>query len=269
MAFVISNGTVIKKPFNKIWIILAVVLALLMVFWQFITFDPDSINLGELSFILKKMFTTQETGGSWKVYFEQMLDLKEPLIGTIQMSFAGTVIGSALAFPVAILAANNIFKNKFIYKPVRFLMNLIRTVPAMVLALTATFLVGIGVLAGIMAITLFTFGIMAKMFYEVIETVDMSPFEALESTGATRTQAFRYAVMPQITPVFISYMIYIFEVNIRASAILGYVGGGGLGEVIKDNTLYHYDIVGGTIIVMLVLIIVVQFLSNYIRGKLQ
>ncbi len=266
--YTITNGKTITKPFNKIWLIIGVIIILLIIFWQFIKFDPDYIMLDQLKIILVKMFTPKGSR-TWGDYFAYMLRLKDPLIDTLQMSFAGTILGSLLAVPVAILAAKNIFKSKWINVPVRFLMNLVRTIPAMVLALVAVFFVGIGVLSGIIAITLFTFGIMAKMLYEAIETVDMNPFEALESTGANKTQAFRYAVVPQIMPVFVGYLIYTFEMNVRASAILGYVGAGGIGTVIKDNILYNYDRVGAAVIVMLLLILIVQFFSNYVRGKLQ
>ncbi len=266
--YTITNGKTITKPFNKIWFIIGILAVLLIVFWQFIKFDPEYIMLDQLKIILVKMFTPKGTR-TWGDYFGYMLNLKDPLIDTLQMSFAGTILGTVLAVPVAIFAAKNIFKSKWIYIPVRFLLNLIRTIPAMILALVAVFFVGIGVLSGIIAITLFTFGIMAKMLFEAIETVDMNPFEALESTGANKTQAFRYAVVPQIMPVFIGYLIYTFELNVRASAILGYVGAGGIGAVIKDNILYNYDRVGATVIVMLFLILIVQFFSNYVRGKLQ
>ena len=262
------SGKVVKQPFNKIWIIVGVIGALLLIFWQFIVFDPRFIRLEELPILIKKIFTPR-IERTWGDYFRYMLTLREPLMDTLKMSLAGSVIGSLLAIPLAILSARNIFKSKIVYLPSRFLMNLIRTIPVMILALVAVFFVGIGVLSGIIAIVLFTFGIMSKMLYEVIETVDMSSYEALESTGANKIQAFRYAVVPQILPIFISYLIYIFEINVRSSAILGYVGAGGIGSVIKDNILYNYDRVGGAIIVMLITILIVQFASNYVRGKLQ
>jgi phosphonate transport system permease protein len=185
------------------------------------------------------------------------------------MSFAGTIIGSLMAVPLDVLSAKNIVKKPYIYIPARTIMNLFRTIPAMVLALIAVFFVGIGVLSGIIAITLFTFGIMSKMLFEVIETVDMSPFEALESTGATKTEAFRFAVIPQVTPIFISYLLYIFEINVRSSTILGYVGAGGIGTVIKDNILYNYDRVGASIILMFGIVLVVQLLSSFLRRRIQ
>lgn len=266
--FTLQNGKTIVKPFNKIWIILAIVTTLVVIFSFFIRFEPSLINLSELGVIIKKMFTPK-AGRTWGDYFGFINQLWEPLISTIEMSLAGTVIGSVLAVPLAILAAKNIFKSQWVYVPIRFIMNLIRTVPAMLLAVLAVYFVGIGVLSGVIAITIFTLGIMSKMLYEVIETVDMSPYEALESTGASKVQAFRYAVFPQVFPVFLSYLIYIFEINVRASAILGYVGAGGIGMIIKDNILYNYDRVGATLILMLVVILVVQFFSNYVRGKLQ
>lgn len=264
----LSNGKIVVKPFNKIWIVLGTLIALVVIFWQFIRFDPSLIQWGELPILIVKLFTPKGNR-TWGDYFSYMLKLWNPLVDTMQMSFAGTLIGSLLAVPVAVLAARNLVKTKWIYVPVRFVMNLIRTIPAMVLALISVFFVGIGILSGIMAISLFTFGIMSKMLYEIIETIDMNSVEALESTGANRTQAFRYAVIPQIFPVFLSYLIYIFEINVRSSAILGYVGAGGIGTVIKDNILYNYDRVGAAIIVMLVVTLSIQFLANYVRGKLQ
>jgi phosphonate transport system permease protein len=266
--FTLTNGKTVSQPFNKLWIILGIVLALVIFFSTFIKIDPEFIKFGELPIIFEKLFTPKGTR-TWTKYFEFMLTLEEPLISTMQMSFAGTILGSLMAVPLAILSAKNIVKTKFIYLPMRFFMNLIRTIPAMILALIAVFFVGIGVLSGIIAITLFTFGIMSKMLYEVIETIDMNSFEALESTGANRILSFRYAVFPQIFPIFLSHLIYIFEMNVRNSAILGYVGAGGIGAIIKDNVLYNYDRVGACIIVMLVLILVIQFFANWVRGKLQ
>ncbi len=267
--FTLTNGKTIVKPFNKIWIIVACVALLLYLFSRFIPFDPTFIKLDQLKVILEKMFTPKGNR-TWNDYFMYIpKSLMRPLQETINMSFAGTIIGSLIAVPLAVLSAKNIVKTKFIYIPARFLMNLFRTIPAMILALIAVFFVGTGILSGIIAITLFTFGIMSKMLYEVIETIDMNPVEALESTGATKVESLRYAVMPQVLPMFVSYLIYIFEINVRASTILGYVGAGGIGTVIKDNILYNYDRVGASVLLMLVVILFVQMLSSFIRSKLQ
>lgn len=265
---VLKDGTRIQKPFPKIIWYGLITFVLLMFFSTFITFNPSTINFGELSDILIRLFTPKP-GRTWAMYFAYMLTLGKPLLDTVQMSFAGTMIGSLMAIPFAIFMASNIVKSSWIYRPVRFVTNLFRTIPQLLLALIAVFFVGLGILAGIIAITLFSFGIMAKMLYELIEVVDLAPYEAIEATGANKIKAFYFGVIPQILPLFISYLIYIFEINIRASAILGYVGAGGIGSIIKDNVLYNYDRVGATIIVLLVFIVLIQMLSTWIRRKLQ
>lgn len=268
----LPNGKSVVKPFNKMWIVLPILIGLVVLFWQFIrmdpAFQPDKIQLSELKIILVKLFTPKGNR-TWETYFKFMLTLENPLIATLKMCFAGTIIGSLLAIPFAILSSRNIMKFPPVYWGFRTILNLFRTIPMMVLAIVAVMFIGTGLLAGIIAITLFTFGVMSKMLYEVIETVDMNPYEALESTGASKVSAFRFAVVPQIMPIFISYLLYIFEINIRASAILAYVGAEGLGTPIKDNTLYNYDRVGATIIVLLVLVLIIQTFSSMVRRKLQ
>lgn len=266
--FNLSSGAVVTKPFNKIWIVLGTLVTLVGVFSFFIFTRTPFFNLSVLGDIFKKMFSPR-ANQNWGDYFKYMLTLREPLIETLSMAFGGTIIGSILAIPIAVLSAQNITKLKIIRVPVRLFLNLFRTIPVMLLAIFAVYMVGIGVLPGLMAITAFSFGIMAKMLFEVIETVDMSPFEALESTGATKTQAVMRAVLPQVFPVYISYLIYIFEINVRASAIFGYFGAGGLGTVILENTGMYYERVGATVILMLGVVLIIQFISNYARGKLQ
>jgi len=269
---VLPNGKFVVKPFNKMWIVLPILVILVVVFWQFIRMDPafrpENIRFSELKIILVKLFTPKGNR-TWEDYFRFMLTLKNPLIATLKMCFAGTILGSLMAIPMAILSSRNIMKYPAVYWGFRTVLNLFRTIPMMVLAIVAVMFIGTGLLAGIIAITLFTFGVMSKMLYEVIETVDMNPYEELESTGANKVTAFRFAVVPQIMPIFISYLLYIFEINIRASAILAYVGAEGLGVAIKDNTLYNYDRVGATIIVLLVLVLIIQTFSGLVRRRLQ
>lgn len=270
--FQISNGKTISKPFNRIWFVLAILFVLTIVFWQFITYESSMIDLSQLFIIVKQMFTPKNTNltqRTWADYFAFMLELRHPLWITIQMSIGGTIIGSIFAVPFAIFAARNVFKNKYINAPFRFVMNLIRTIPIILLAIIAMAMVGAGILPGIIAFAIFSFGIMSKMLYEVIETVDMNPFEALESAGANKLQAFSYSIVPQIFLPFVSYLLYIFELNIRASAILGFVGINGIGEVISVNRLYNYDRVGAAVIVLFILIFALQLINSRIRGKLQ
>jgi phosphonate transport system permease protein len=266
--YTLKNGKEIKQPFNKIWYVYIVLFLIVSLFWNFIIFNPNNIDLSQLGSIVERMFTPGRNR-SWADYFSYMFSLWPSLFSTLLMSFAGTLIGSVLAIPIAIGSSRNIVKTKWITIPSRMIMNLVRTIPLLVLALVSVFFVGIGVLPGIIAIMIFSFGIMAKMLYDTVETSDMSPYEALESTGANKIIAFRYSIVPQILPIYISFLIYIFEINVRSSAILGYVGAGGIGSVIKDNILYNYDRVGAAIIYLFFAILIVQMLSNFVRGKLQ
>ncbi|MDY0214045.1 MAG: phosphate/phosphonate ABC transporter permease [Bacilli bacterium] len=267
--YTLSSGTKVKQPFNKIWFILAIVLVLTIIFATFIPI-PDKIFLSELGTIMRRLFVPYGNR-TWKDYFGYFnyQDMGIPLIQSIQISLGGTIIGSLLAFPIAFLSAGNIVKNKFLQIPTKVIMNFIRSIPIVILAVMAVFVVGTGILSGIVAVTLFSFGIMSKMLYEAIETVDMSAFEALESSGANKFIAFYYAVFTEIKPIYLGYMIYIFEINVRSSAVLGYVGAGGIGQVISDNVLYNYNKVGVAIIVMFLTVIAVQIFSNWARRKLK
>ena len=192
-----------------------------------------------------------------------------PLVDTIKMSILGTVIGCALGLPVAVLASTNICKSRIVVSLLRFILALIRTLPTLVIALVCALVFGLGTFAGTLAIAVFTFGIVAKMLYESIETIDMGPFEAMEAMGANKFQAFWSACVPQILPVYLSHSLYCFEMNIRASAILGYVGAGGLGITINERIGWRdYEGLGMVLLALFVVVVTIEFFSEYLRGKL-
>ena len=192
-----------------------------------------------------------------------------PLVDTIKMSILGTVIGCVLALPVAVLSSTNINHNIVIVSFFRFILALIRTLPTLVIALVCALIFGLGTFAGTLAISIFTFGIVAKMLYESIETIDMGPFEAMEALGANKFQAFWAACVPQILPVYLSHCLYCFEMNVRASAILGYVGAGGLGIIINERIGWRdYNGLGMVLLTLFVVVVFIEFLSEYLRKKL-
>ncbi len=199
-------------------------------------------------------------------FFEKVT---RPLVDTIKMSILGTVIGCLLALPVAVLASTNIDKSRAIVSVLRFILALIRTLPTLVIALVCALIFGLGTFAGTLAISIFTFGIVAKMLYESIETIDMGPFEAMEAMGANKFQAFWSACVPQILPVYLSHSLYCFEMNVRASAILGYVGAGGLGITINERIGWRdYEGLGMVLLTLFVVVVAIEFTSEYLRGKL-
>ena len=176
-----------------------------------------------------------------------------PLIDTIKMSILGTVIGCLLALPVAILSSSNIKHN----------------LPTLIIALVCALIFSLGTFSGTVAIAIFTFGIVAKMLFESIETIDMGPFEAMEALGANKFQAFWSACVPQILPVYLSHSLYCFEMNVRASAILGYVGAGGLGITINERIGWRdYNSLGMVLLSLFVVVVAIDFFSEYLRRKL-
>ena len=192
-----------------------------------------------------------------------------PLFDTIKMSILGTVIGCALALPIAILSSSNIHHSVVIVSICRFILALIRTLPTLIIALVCALIFSLGTFSGTVAIAIFTFGIVAKMLFESIETIDMGPFEAMEALGANKFQAFWSACVPQILPVYLSHSLYCFEMNVRASAILGYVGAGGLGITINERIGWRdYNSLGMVLLSLFVVVVAIDFFSEYLRKKL-
>ena len=192
-----------------------------------------------------------------------------PLVDTIKMSILGTVIGCACALPVAVLASSNIDHNKIVVSLLRVVLGLIRTLPTLVIALVCALIFSLGTFSGTVALAIFTFGVVSKMLYESIETIDMGPFEAMEALGADKFQAFWSACVPQILPVYLSHCLYCFEMNVRASAILGYVGAGGLGITINERIGWRdYNGLGMVLLSLFVVVTFIEFFSAYLRKKL-
>lgn len=193
-----------------------------------------------------------------------------PLFDTIKMSLLGSLIGALLAVPLAVLASSNITKSKgfsFIFK---LILSILRTLPTIVTALIATFVFGLGTMAGTLAIFIFTIAYVGKLTYEQIESLDMSTFEALESMGLTRFQAFRYAVIPEILPTYLSTSLFNFEGNLRYASILGYVGAGGLGIILNEQLGWReYGNVGMILVVLVISVGIIEMISEYARKKLQ
>lgn len=192
-----------------------------------------------------------------------------PLLDTIKMSIMGSVIGCLLALPYAVAASANINRNKFSLSVLRFILNIVRTLPTLVIASICALVFGLGTFAGTVAIVIFTFGVVTKMLYESIETINMGPFEALESAGADKFRAFWSAVFPQVLPTYLSHCLYSFEMNVRAASILGYVGAGGLGILIDERIGWRdYNGLGTVLLTLFVAVLIIENLSQFLRSKL-
>ena len=258
----IPNGHTVLRRRSRVPLILLLLLIAILLSLKMTGFDLKIIitRFDKLVDLFVKLFHPK-----WS-FFEKVVG---PLVDTIKMSILGTVIGCLLALPVAILSSTNICKNIVVVSVLRFILALIRTLPTLVIALVCALVFGLGTFAGTLAIAIFTFGIVAKMLYESIETIDMGPFEAMEALGADKFRAFWSACVPQILPVYLSHSLYCFEMNVRASAILGYVGAGGLGIVINERIGWRdYNGLGMVLLTLFVVVVTIEFLSEYLRRKL-
>ncbi|GAX47827.1 phosphonate ABC transporter, permease protein PhnE [Pseudolactococcus reticulitermitis] len=259
---VLESGEVVYEKATRTPIIWLIVIGLLIFSLKFTSFQFSAlIERGSNFFDMLKRMMPPDTG-----YLPKVI---KPLLDTIKMSFIGSIIGSVLAIPFAILASSNIVHNVWLNKIVRVIFTFLRTLPTLVTALIATYIFGLGTFAGTLAIFIFSFSYMGKQMFEVIETVDMGAFEAMESMGATKIKAFTFAIVPQIMPIYLSTTLFNFEGNVRYAAILGYVGAGGIGMILNDRVNNRdYTSVGMILLALLVTVMTIELVSQVIRRKL-
>ncbi len=248
-----------------------IVVALLIVSFVFIDF-PTNVRFSQFNVIFSQLFVPSK----WSLktnegYRDYIFHTAIPKIwSTIEMVGLATFLGTVISIPFYILASSNIYTSKAVYLPVRIILNIFRSIPTFVLAVIATVFFGFSETAGVFAMAFFTAGVIFKLMYEQIETCDMNPFEASKSSGATRLQAYNIAIAPQIKPTLISNIIYVFEINVRASVVLGFVGAGGIGQLLSDAIdSTNYDKVGAILIPLFIVVVALQLLSSYLRRKVQ
>lgn len=210
--------------------------------------------------LLREMFPPR-----WS-YFDNIV---AAMLETIRMAVIGTTIGAILAIPVALLCASNIAGTGRLFYPIRFLLNLVRTIPDLLLAAIFVAIFGIGPVPGILALAVFSLGLIAKLTYEALEGIDRGPLEAMTAVGANRSQRIMYSVVPQIQAHFVSFTLYTFEINVRAAAVLGLVGAGGIGHF-YDVTLgfLEYDKTCVIILFTLAVVLLIDYASTKLREKL-
>ena len=191
-------------------------------------------------------------------------DLLEPTLETIVMA---TLAGLVMSIPVAWLGASNITPlGRASYMVGRFLMTMSRSVHEIVWALIFVSAVGLGALAGVLAMAVRSIGFISKTIAEAIEDVDPKPIEAVRAAGGTRFQILIFAILPQIVPVFLGNMIFEWDINIRRSTIMGLVGAGGLGlALFRQMAMFNYGGIATVILAVLVLIIFGEVVSHYAR----
>jgi phosphonate transport system permease protein len=203
---------------------------------------------------------------------QALKDVVNAIVVTIFMALLATTAGTIVAAPISFLAARNIMGNhwlgKSIYALVRSILNITRSYDSLVLATVFALWVGFGAFAGVLALTIVTIASLGKLFSEAVENIDPGPLEAVSATGANSAQVVLFAVVPQIIPDYISYIIYHWDINVRISTILGFVGGGGIGYYLSQRiNVLEYQKAGTAIWAIVAVVWAMDFFSAEIRKK--
>ena len=199
-------------------------------------------------------------------FIEEVLD---PLIETIHIATLGTAFTFIITFPIAFLSARNTTYNDLTWLIGRFILVTSRSVNTVVWGLLFVAIFGPGPVAGIWAITARSMGFMGKLIAEAIEEVDEGTIEAIEATGASRLQVLWIGVLPQVLPVIWGTSIYRWDINIRESTVLGFVGAGGIGIILYSSiNLFAWSEVGIIIISIFVVVIISEFISAAVRKRI-
>ena len=197
----------------------------------------------------------------WRLYVVQMWL-------TIQMALWGTLLAVVIAIPFGLACSRNL-SPLWLQQPMRLLMNVLRAAPDLVIGILFMVAVGVGPLAGVLALALNTGGVLAKLFSEAVEAIDPRPVEGVRATGATRLQEVAWGVIPQVGPLWTSYALYRFESNARSATVLGLIGAGGIGQTLFEALqAFHYRELSAMALVIVVAVSLIDLLSQAIRRRL-
>ena len=198
--------------------------------------------------------------GPWRVYVAATWL-------TIQMALWGTFLALLIAVPLGLLAARNIAP-AWVVLPVRRVLDLLRAMPDLVIGTLFIVAVGVGPLAGVLALALNTGGVLGKLFSEAVEAIDPQPVEGIRSTGANALEEIVFGVIPQVMPLWISYSLYRFESNVRSASVVGMVGAGGIGVVLYEVIRgFQYAQTSAVLLIIILFVTSIDLISSVIRKK--
>jgi len=208
----------------------------------------------------------------WPIPWDWVLDrhnVLDPLVETLQIAVVSTLIGCTLALPLAFAMSPLTSPNRVTLVVSRSAMNVVRAVPDLFWAKLLVTAVGVGAFAGSWALSVFSLGVMVKLFSETIDGADPRPLEAARAAGGRHGPVVRTGVLPTVLPEYVAYGLYVFELNIRASVVLGLVGAGGIGRVVEAQRQYfRFDRVLGVLVLVFVVVFVIEQVSVAIRRRL-
>lgn len=197
----------------------------------------------------------------WKLYVAQMWL-------TLQIALWGTVLAIGLAIPLGLAGSRNVAP-PWLQQPIRWVLNVFRAVPDLVVGTVFLVAVGLGPFAGVLALAINTGGVLGKLFSEAVEAIDARPVEGVRAVGATRLQEVVWGVLPQVAPLWTSYALYRFESNARSATVLGLIGAGGIGQLLFDSmNSFAYGQTAAIVIVIVVAVTALDLLSQALRTRL-
>lgn len=246
------------------WAVYAVITVFLLWSLWDMRISPDRLaqGWGAAAGLVGSMFPPEVTP------FKRDL-LIEGMVESIAMAIIATVVGVIISLPVAFMAAENIAPRP-VYWVGRGLITVSRAFHELIVAIIVVKAVGFGALAGVIALSFKTVGFFAKLLAEEIEDIDAGQREAVEATGANRNQTLLFGVVPQVLPRMVGLTIYRWDINIRHSTVVGIVGAGGIGAtLINSFGKYDYDYSLTIIIAIVAVVLIGEFVSAYVRGRIQ
>ncbi len=231
-----------KKPNPSLLVLIGIPTGILFSIFSFLqigfNFEDFKNNLSNRYLVTDPLFDPK-----WAWAWENS---SEALIETIQIAILASIVGCAIALPLSFYASRATNLNKY-----------------------STVAVGIGPFAGLLALLMFSLAIMGKLLSETIDSIDPGPMEAAKATGASHNQSVFTSALPQVLPNFTAYFLYIFELCIRASVILGLVGAGGVGRIIETQRIFlRFDRISPIIVLILVVVILIEQFSVWLRRKI-
>lgn len=199
--------------------------------------------------------------GYWKLYVAQMWL-------TLQIALWGTALAILLAIPLGLAGASNVAP-PWLQQPARWVLNIFRAVPDLVMGTIFLVAVGLGPFAGVLALAVNTGGVLGKLFSEAVEAIDPRPVEGARAVGAGRLHEIAWGVLPQVAPLWTSYALYRFESNARSATVLGLIGAGGIGQLLFDSMNgFNYGQTAAIVIVIVVAVTAIDLLSQALRARL-
>ena len=208
----------------------------------------------------------------WPIPWDWVFDsgnVLQPFVETLQIATISTILGCGLALPISFAMSSLTTPNRPTYLVSRAVMNVVRAVPDLFWAKLMVTAIGIGAFAGAWALTIFSLAVMVKLFSETVDGADPGPLEAARAAGGRHAPSLRTGILPTVFPDYVAHALYVFELNVRASVVLGLVGAGGIGRVLEaQRQFFRFDRVLGMLVIIFVVVWVIEQVSVSLRKRL-